>query len=58
MDWEFPKKDLIARPQLYAKGLKENYLDWSKYFWALFEAILHGFVIFVTGFMYFDSALT
>ena len=57
-DWELPKRELVAKPKMYAEGLRENFLTWSKYFWALFEAIIHGFIIFVIGFMYFDQAVT
>ena len=58
MDQEFIKSELLARPQLYAKGLKVNYLDWRNYSWTLIEALSIALIIFAMGFMYFDFSLT
>lgn len=57
-DWELPKKELVRRPKMYAESLRASFLTWTKYFWAIFEAMLHGFAIFLIGFLYFDQALT
>ena len=57
-DQEFRKSELLKRPKLYSKGMRENGLSWSKYFYALLEAVLHGALIFFIAYIYFDGALS
>ena len=52
------KSDLLKYPILYAKGLRENYLGWSKYFLAMIEAIIHGLLVFIVAYIYFDFAIS
>ena len=56
-DFEYPKQVFLEYPQLYAKGLRDNLLCWSKYFNICLESMLHGLFVFVIGFLYFDGAL-
>lgn len=57
-DQEYLKTDLINSPKLYAKGLKENYLSWGKYFSGMGEAVLHGMVVYMIASIYFDNAIS
>jgi len=45
-DHEHLKQDLLSKPRFYSDSLKQNFLTWSKYFWAILEAIVHGFLVF------------
>ena len=56
-DQEYLKSDLLAKPALYSQGLRTNYLDWSKYFWAMFEAMFHGLLVFMVAYWSFDESL-
>ena len=57
-DQEFRKSELLDRPRLYIRGMRQNYLSWGKYFLAIGEAVIHGFKIFVVAYIYFDYALS
>lgn len=56
-DQEFCKSDLLRYPQLYLRGITDNVLSWSKYLNAIFEAMLHGLLVFAIAYVYFESAL-
>lgn len=57
MDLEYEKSELLAKPRLYRKGLQENLLTWGRYFWAMFEATIHGLLIFLIAFVAFDKSI-
>ena len=55
-DQEFTKEELMNRPSLYSKGLRKNVLSWGKYFYAMIEAIIHGFLVFGLAYYVFDDS--
>ena len=56
-DQEFRKSELVRRPRLYLKGMKTSVLSWSKYFLSIAEAMMHGFLVFVVAYIYFDYVI-
>jgi len=57
MDLEYLKKEFLDKPELYRKGLKENFLSWSSYFSVASESIIHGLLIFLMAYVAFDYSL-
>ena len=57
-DQEHSREELVARPTLYSKGLKDNFLSWEKYFGSCLEGILHGLLIFMVAYCSFDASLS
>ena len=37
--------------------MKENFLTWGRYFYAAFEAIVHGSAVFFVAFVTFDESI-